>query len=228
MRARGPRDEAARDEAARDEARLIRAIRAGDEAAFAGLVDRYSPDLLQLARAHTDDVDLAEDALQEAWIAVLRGIDRFEGRSSLRTWIGSIFLRRLFTKLEGERRYIGLSQLVESELTGSEPVMPAERFLSADHEKWPGHWKLPPTSWGQTPEDRLLSRETQDLIGRAIVALPIAQRQVIALRDIGGWSAAEVCDILELTEANQRVLLHRARSRVRAALETYFITEAKT
>lgn len=217
-----------REEEARDETRLIRAIRAGDEAAFAQLVDRYSADLLRLARAHTDDVDLAEDAVQDAWIAVLRGIDRFEGRSSLRTWIGRIFLRRLFTKLEGERRYIGLSRLAETEVSGPEPAVPAERFLSADHEKWPGHWKLPPASWGQSPEDQLLSREMQEMIGRAIAALPIAQRQVIALRDVGGWSAAEVCDILELTEANQRVLLHRARSRVRAALETYFMTEAKT
>jgi RNA polymerase sigma-70 factor (ECF subfamily) len=192
------------------------------------VVDRYSPDLLQLARAHTDDADLAEDAVQEAWIAVLRGTDRFEGRSSLRTWIGSIFLRRLFTKLEGERRYVSLSGLAESDVTGGEPAVPAERFLSPDHEKWPGHWKLPPVSWGPTPEERLLSREARELIGRAIAALPISQRQVIALRDVGGWSAAEVCDILELTEANQRVLLHRARSRLRAALETYFMTEAKT
>jgi RNA polymerase sigma-70 factor, ECF subfamily len=158
--------------------------------------------------------------VQETWIAVLRGIDGFEGRSSLKTWIFRILTNVAMRGGSRERRSVPFAALAAAEDTGEPSVDPA-RFLPADHELFPGHWAIMPTRW-PTPEEGLLSGEVRDVILAAIERLPKAQRTVIALRDVEGWSAEEVCAALEISAGNQRILLHRARSRVRAAIEDYF------
>jgi RNA polymerase sigma-70 factor, ECF subfamily len=158
--------------------------------------------------------------VQETWIAVLRGIDRFEGRAQLKTWIFRILTNVAIRTGTRERRSVPFSALADAESGGGEPVVDAERFLPADHERYAGHWALPPARW-PTPEEGLLAAETRAVIAAAIAALPPAQRTVISLRDVEGWSAEEVGEALEITPGNQRVLLHRARGRVRAAIERH-------
>jgi RNA polymerase sigma-70 factor, ECF subfamily len=205
-----------------DESRLLRALRAGDEDAFTALVDRYGPAMLRFARVYTSDAAIAEDCLQEAWLGLLKGLERFEERASLRTWIFSILLNRLKSRLERERRLVPFSELWSAGETSDEPAVEPERFLSADHPRWPRHWKEDPTSWGASPEERLLSQEVREKVEQAVAVLAQSQREVITLRDIEGFSAVEVCNLLGISETNQRVLLHRARSRVRRTLEHYF------
>ena len=204
-----------------DDARVRHALAAGDERAFAALVDRYGSALLRFALVYVRDRAVAEEIVQETWLGVLQGIERFEGRSSLKTWIFRILANRAKTRAEREARTIPFSALTEHGEEGGELSVEPERFLAATHRRWPGHWASPPTSWSEIPEDRLLAGETLDCIRTAIEALPATQRQVIVLRDVEGWPADEVCEILGLSEGNQRVLLHRARSKVRARLETY-------
>jgi RNA polymerase sigma-70 factor, ECF subfamily len=206
--------------AEQDDERVVARLRGGDEQAFGALVDRYSPALLRVALAYVPSRAVAEEVVQETWIAVMRGIDRFEGRSSLKTWIFRILANVAMRGGSRERRSVPFAALAAAEDTG-EPSVDPDRFLPADHELYPGHWVLMPTRW-PTPEEGLLSGETRAVIVAAIEALPKAQRTVIALRDIEGWSAEEVCAALELSAGNQRILLHRARTRVRAALEDYF------
>lgn len=201
---------------------LLEALRRGDEAAFTQLVHRLEHPMLALARTYTSDQALIEDAVQDTWMAVLRGLPRFEQRSSLTTWVLRILLYRLKTRLKQDGRLIPCSHLFDTSSGPSDPAVAAERFLPADHARWPHHWKLPPQSWAESPEDRLVSAETLSAIGAAIAELPPAQREVIVLRDVIGMSSEEICSLLEITPVNQRVLLHRARSRVRAALETHF------
>jgi RNA polymerase sigma-70 factor, ECF subfamily len=203
----------------RDEG-LVAALRGGDERAFAALVDRHTPALLRVAMAYVPSRAVAEEVVQETWIAVLRGIDGFEGRSSLKTWIFRILTNVAMRGGSRERRSVPFAALAAAEDTG-EPSVDPDRFLPADHELFPGHWALMPTRW-PTPEEGLLSGEVRDVILAAIERLPKAQRTVIALRDIEGWSAEEVCVALEISAGNQRILLHRARTRVRAAIEDYF------
>jgi RNA polymerase sigma-70 factor (ECF subfamily) len=207
-------------DAEQDDERVVARLRSGDEQAFAALVDRHSPGLLRVALAYVPSRAVAEEVVQETWIAVMRGIDRFEGRSSLKTWIFRILANVAMRGGSRERRSVPFAALAAAEDTG-EPSVDPDRFLPADHELYPGHWALMPTRW-PTPEEGLLSGETRAMIVAAIEALPKAQRTVIALRDIAGWSAEEVCAALELSAGNQRILLHRARTRVRAALEEYF------
>ena len=176
------------------------------------LIRGLNPSLLRVARMFVPTAALAEDVVQETWLAVLKGIDRFEGRSSLKTWIFRILTNRAKTRGIREGRSLPFSSL-EAEESAVEP----ERFHGGDHA-WSGHWSAPPSDF---PEERLLAGETREVIEHAIEALPPTQRVVISLRDIEGWSADEVCNALTLTETNQRVLLHRARSAVRAALEQY-------
>ncbi len=203
-----------------DEERLRSALLAGDEAAFAELTRRYHSALLRLAMVYVHNRSVAEEVVQETWLGVLRGIDRFERRSSLKTWIFRILTNKAKTRAERERRTIPFSALGSVERAGEPAVDPA-RFLDAAHPRWPGHWASPPQSWDEIPERRLLAKETLATIDAAIEGLPPVQRQVITLRDVAGCTAAEVCELLELSEVNQRVLLHRARSQVRAALERY-------
>ena len=202
-----------------DDEQLVAALRAGDERAFAALVDRHSPALIRVALAYVPSRAVAEEVVQETWVAVVRGIDGFEGRSSLKTWIFRILAHLAMRGGSRERRSVPFAALAAAEDTG-EPTVDPDRFLPADHELFPGHWAIAPARW-PTPEEGLLSGETRAVIAAAIGALPRAQRTVIALRDVEGWSAEEVCAALELSPGNQRILLHRARSRVRTAIEAY-------
>jgi RNA polymerase sigma-70 factor (ECF subfamily) len=188
------------------------------------LVERYSPSMLRIASLYTPSRAVAEDVVQETWLAVLQGIDRFEGRSALRTWIFRILTNRAKTRGQRERRSIPFSSLTRAESESAEPAVDPSRFQSGD-DHFPHGWASPPASWEDVPEDRLLSSETLSKVEDAIAKLPEMQRLVITLRDIEGWSSQEVCNFLDISETNQRVLLHRARSKVRRALEEYLEEE---
>jgi RNA polymerase sigma-70 factor (ECF subfamily) len=200
-----------------DEQRLIESLKGGDEHAFAWLLDEYSSALLRVAMTHVGTRAVAEEVVQETWLGVIKGIDRFEGRSSLKTWIFRILTNTASTRGPRERRMVPFSALAPA---GEEASVDADRFFPADHARYPNHWALGPTAW-ETPEQELLSGETREVILRAIDALPEAQRAVVTLRDLEGWTSEDVCDTLALSDGNQRVLLHRARTKVRAALESY-------
>jgi RNA polymerase sigma-70 factor, ECF subfamily len=198
----------------RDEQELLDSLRSGDERAFTALVERHGAAMLRHARMFVRDWAVAEEVVQEAWLGALSGIERFEGRSSLRTWLFSIVANVARTRGVREARSVPFSSLAEEG-----PSVPAERFLGAG-DRWQGHWATPPEDWSQ-PEGLLLSAEARQVIDDAIRELPDSQRRVISLRDVEGWSADEVCNVLGLSETNQRVLLHRARSTVRRALDEY-------
>jgi RNA polymerase sigma-70 factor (ECF subfamily) len=203
-----------------DEATLLAALRRREEGAFEELISRYSSPLLRVAITYIGNRTVAEEVVQETWLGVLNGLDRFEGRSSLKTWIFKILTNIATTRAARERRTVPFSALAAREAEEGEPSVDPDRFLPPDHDRWPGHWAFGPTS-RVTPEAGLLGAEVRELVLREVDRLPAAQRAVIALRDIEGWPAEEVCDALEVSEGNQRVLLHRARSKVRAALEDY-------
>lgn len=204
-----------------DEAGLIAGLKRGDEAAFVTLVERYQSSLLRLALVYCKGLDVAEEIVQDTWLGVIRGIDRFEGRASFKTWLFQILVNRARTRAEREGRVITFSSLsAEAEAPG-QPAVPPERFRGPD-DKWPNNWALPPRAWGESSDERLLADETLELVRRAIAKLPPAQQQVITLRDVEEWTAEDVCNVLMISETNQRVLLHRARSGVRAALESHF------
>jgi RNA polymerase sigma-70 factor (ECF subfamily) len=203
-----------------DDDRLVAALRAGDPDAFATLLDRHEGAMVRVAMAYVPTRAAAEEVVQETWIAVMRGIDGFERRSSLKTWVFRILTNVAMRAGARERRSVPFSALAERENTGEPSVDPA-RFLPADHERFPGHWAVMPARW-PTPEEGLLAGETREVIAAAIADLPAAQRTVIALRDVEGWSSDEVVEALEISPGNQRILLHRARSRVRSAIEDYY------
>jgi RNA polymerase sigma-70 factor (ECF subfamily) len=203
-----------------DDEALVRALEAGEEQVFNDLVERWSGMMLRLALAHIDSHAIAEEVVQEAWLTVLRSLNRFEQRSSFRTWVLGIVVNCARSRARAERRLVPLS-------SESGPVVDPARFLPADHPRWPHHWAVEPAAW-RTPEDELLARETRTVILEAIAALPPAQREVIVLRDLEEFPSSEVCNILGLTDTHQRVLLHRARSRVRQALERYFTATETT
>jgi RNA polymerase sigma-70 factor, ECF subfamily len=198
----------------RDDGALLGPLREGDERVFSALVDRWGGMMLRLALSHVDNRAIAEEVVQEAWLTVLRSLDRFEGRSSLRTWILGIVVNLARSRARTERRSIALPD-------SGTPVVDSTRFLTPDHPRWPHHWAMAPITW-RTPERELLAEETRKVILDAIDELPAAQREVIVLRDLEGIAGADVSNILGLTDTHQRVLLHRARSRVRNALERYF------
>ena len=199
------------------DAQLVEALRAGDEDAFAQLVREYQPSLVRVARIYVSTQAAAEEVAAETWLAVLNGLDRFEGRSSLRTWIFRILTNIAKTRGQRDGRTLPFSAL-EDPGRVPEAALGADRFLDPEHPRWPGHWAVRPEPW---PEDAVIAAETQARLAEAIEALPPTQRAVISLRDIEGWSSEEVRNALELSETNQRVLLHRARSKVRRALESY-------
>jgi RNA polymerase sigma-70 factor (ECF subfamily) len=204
----------------REDETLVAALCRGDADAFATLVDRHSPTMIRVAMAYVPTRAAAEEAVQETWIGVMRGIDGFEGRASLKTWIFRILTNVAMRSGARERRSMPFSALADAENTG-EPSVDPDRFLPSDHELFPGHWAIMPARW-PTPEEGLLAGETREVIAAAIAELPPAQRTVIALRDVEGWSSEEVCEALEISAGNQRILLHRARSRVRNAIESYY------
>lgn len=208
-------------QAAEDDRRLVARLRAGDEDAFMEIVDAWGPAMLRLARQFTPSTAVAEEVVQETWLAVLDGLDRFEGRSSLKTWVMRILVNRAKTRGTRERRTVPFAALAADEASGDAPAVAADRFLAADHARWPHHWASPLPRWDAQPEGAAESAETLALIHAAIETLPPAQRTVILLRDVEGWDGPQVSNALDITETNQRVLLHRARSKVRAALEEH-------
>ena len=195
---------------------LLERLRSGDQEAFAELVRRYSPLLLRVARMYVPTQAAAEDVVQETWLGVVRGIDRFEGRSSLKTWLFRIAANRAKTRGERERRSVPFASLAAREAGNDDPAVDADRFAQD------GAWASPPRRWEDSPEHSLESSEAVDRITAAIDELPPMQRMVITMRDVEGWPSDEVRNALDISETNQRVLLHRARSRVRAALEDYY------
>ena len=202
------------------DAELIDRLRTGDEAAFVGMIDTYSAPLLRLALAFVQSPSIAEEVVQETWMAVVTGIGRFEGRSSVKTWLFKILTNIAKTRALRERRTIPFSEFEVGNT--DEPAVDPGRFLPASHPQWPNHWATHLQPWSMGPEGTALDRETLEVLRRALEDLPRAQQLVVALRDVHGWPAAEVCAALDLSEANQRVLLHRGRSRLRAVLERYF------
>jgi RNA polymerase sigma-70 factor (ECF subfamily) len=204
-----------------NDAELVQALRDGDEDAFRSLVDEHSASLLRVAISYVGSRAVAEEVLQETWLGVLKGLDGFEGRSSLRTWIFRILSNTAKTRAVRESRATPFSSVVGTEADAQGAAVDPDRFLPLDHDSEPGHWALAPRRW-DTPEQGLLSREVRDVILAAIETLPASQRVVVTLRDIEGCPAHEVCEAIDVSEGNQRVLLHRGRSKVRAALERYF------
>jgi RNA polymerase sigma-70 factor (ECF subfamily) len=199
---------------------LVAALRDGDEQAFARIVDELNGPLLRLAGLYVQGRAAAEEVVQDTWLGVIRGLDRFEARSSFRTWVFRIATNRARTRGGRERRDIPLSALLDPADDPGGPALDPERFM-APGEQWAGGWAVPPHRWAPDAETHLAARETRALIRDALDQLSPAQRFVMTLRDIDGWGSEEVCAALEITPGNQRVLLHRARSRVRAALERH-------
>jgi RNA polymerase sigma-70 factor, ECF subfamily len=185
---------------------LLGRLRSGDEAAFVILVSRHNSSLLGVARSYVPTHALAEEVVQETWIGVLRGVDTFEGRSSIKTWIFRILINRARTVGGREPRHLSLSD--------GQPSVDPLRFDSS------GAWAKPLESWESEADDRVVAATWSHCLTQALDDLPARQREVVVLRDVEGLAGAEVCELLGLTEANQRVLLHRGRSRLRSALET--------
>jgi RNA polymerase sigma-70 factor, ECF subfamily len=203
-----------------EEQRLAEALSAGDEKTFVELFRLYSPSMLRVARLYVSSRAIAEEVVQETWLAVLTGIGSFEGRSSFKTWLFGILANRARKRAAKEGRSVPFSSLGDEEAETFEPSVAVDRFRGAG-ERFADHWISSPNRWPELPEASLLSQETHAVIEKAVASLPPAQRAVITLRDILGWDAHETCDILELTPANQRVLLHRARTKVRNALQRH-------
>jgi RNA polymerase sigma-70 factor, ECF subfamily len=203
---------------------LVAALQRGDEAAFMELVRRHHALMVRVARGYVRSQAVAEEVAQETWLGVLNGIGTFESRATLKTWIFRILVNRAKPRAEREGRTVPFSAL---DRAGEEdqPAVDPSRFLDASHPRWPGHWASPPQRWDELPEECLLGRETLALAREAIDALPARQREVILLRDVNGWSPEDVCDALDISDGNQRILLHRARSRVRTALEAHLAVE---
>ena len=195
----------------------VAALRRGDERVFRELFARTDPMLKRVARGYVASDAVAEEIVQETWMAVLSGIDRFESRSTLGTWIFSILTNQAKTHCARERRALPFSSVAP--VDAEESAVDPDRFQN-DDEAWPGHWATPPRPW-QKPEQRLLALEAREHLREALAQLPERQRLIVGLRDIDGHSAEEVCELLGLSQENQRVLLHRGRSRLRAELEKY-------
>lgn len=202
------------------EVAVVAALRAGDEDAFRALVRRHHAALVRVATTMVDSRAVAEEVVQETWLAVIKGIDGFEGRSSLRTWIFRILVNQARRRGAKEARAIPVSFLAGNPEGAGGHAVDQARFVP-DGQRWAGHWCEPPAPWTDLPAERFSSKETVAAAASAINELPGRQREVVALRDIEGLSGQEVCELLGLSEGNQRVLLHRGRSRVRSMLEKH-------
>jgi RNA polymerase sigma-70 factor (ECF subfamily) len=208
-----------------DEWRLLERLRGGDESAFVALLDQHGPSLRRLARTYASE-SIADDVVQETWIAAFRGLDGYEGRASLRTWLVRILINIARGRAAVEGRQVPFSAFAVP--TGqSEPSVHPDRFRPVEGE-WSGHWISYPRRWDEQPEERFLSSEGVDVALAAIDSLPPAQQEVVTLRDVEGWSSDEVSQALGISQGNQRVLLHRGRSKVRAALELAIVGRART
>jgi RNA polymerase sigma-70 factor (ECF subfamily) len=200
-----------------DDTDVLARIRRGDESAFRVLVGELHGSLIRLARAFVGNQALAEEVAQETWLAVVRGIDQFEGRSSLKTWIFRILTNRARTRAVREPKAVSFDDAVAEE---NEPAVDPQRFVG------PGVWRERPIEFaGRGAESLLLDREFMEHFRRALETLPANQRVVVTLRDVDGLSSEEVCNVLGIAESNQRVLLHRGRSRLRTAIERYLKSE---
>ena len=196
------------------------ALRGGDEAAFADLMRRYSAPMTSVAMLYVTSHAVAEEVVQDAWMSVVRGLDRFEGRSSLRTWIFTILANCARKRAAREGRCVPFSALPG----GQDPLEPPpepDPFTPAEHPRWSRIWTTPNDAWDALPEERVLGRECVDVVRDAIADLPPRLREVMTLRDVAGWSSREVAEALGISDENQRVRLHRARARVRSAVEGY-------
>lgn len=200
---------------------LLAALRRGDESAFNRLVTAHQSSLVRVARMYVASHAVSEEVVQETWLGVLKGLDKFEGRCSLKTWIFQILINRAKTRGEREGRMIPFSAMFDAQSDPGEPAVDPSQFNENDPE-WPGGWVTQPRDWGKTPEQTLLSQELRTVMQSAIETLPPNQKEVITLRDVQGWTSEEVCNVLGVSETNQRVLLHRARSKVRQILDQYF------
>ena len=205
---------------ATEERDLVHALRRGDEAAFASLVDAYGSWMLRTARSFVGSRAVAEEVVQETWLSALRALDRFEGRSSLRTWLFAILVNAARRQAGRENRSISVSDLASREAAAGESEL-GDRLFDGSHGRWPDAWTTAVAAWDRLPEQRLLAGELRGAIETAVDELPSVQRIVFSLRDLEGWSAEEVCNALSISDSNQRVLLHRGRLKVRAGLERY-------
>lgn len=200
-----------------EDLRLVQRLRARDEDAFMMLVEHHQAMMLRIARMYVSSQAVAEEVVQDAWLGILQGLPKFEGRSSLRTWMYRILANIAKTRGQREGRSQPFSALVDRD---ANPSVPESWFRGAE-DRWPDHWSTFPNDWRGLPEDRLLAGETIRVVGEAIESLPPVQAEVIRLRDVLGWTSEDVRNVLDLSETNQRVLLHRARSRVRRAVDEY-------
>jgi RNA polymerase sigma-70 factor, ECF subfamily len=204
-----------------DEASLVNLLRQRDEMAFTQIVEQYHPSLVRLAQIYVQDSTMAEEVVQETWLAVLHGLDRFKARSSLKTWIFTILTNKAKTRGQREKRSIVFSDLENAD--SDSPTVDPKRFRAEG--KWENHWVAGPRPWEDIPEGSMLHAEAMRLVREAIDALPENQRLVITLHDRDELPSDEICNVLGISETNQRVLLHRARAKVRQALEDYLQSE---
>jgi RNA polymerase sigma-70 factor (ECF subfamily) len=203
----------------RDEEQLLAQLRDGDEDAFSTLVRRHTPSMTRVAMAFVARRAVADEVVQETWLNVIRSLDAFEGRSSLRTWIYAILGNCARRRAEQEERLVPWSDMAAHEASGDEFGVSRGRFFEGG--RWDGMWSTAVSRWQDLPEERLVSGEVRTTLLEAIGALPRMQRAVITLRDVEGWPPEEVCDYLGLSDGNQRILLHRARAAARSAIERY-------
>ena len=204
---------------ANGEVALLARLRQGDEGAFDELVTRHHSALIRMAMGHVADREVAEEVVQDTWMAVIEGLGRFEGRSSLRTWIFGIMIHKAKDRGVREKRHMNFSSF-ESSDDESEDMLDPSRFYQSG--EWAGHWAFPPQPWDdQTPEKLFASQQAVNAMNKAIEALPRTLKDVLILRDVEGVDATEACNILKISETNLYVRLHRARERVRQAVEAY-------
>ena len=201
------------------EKEILALLRDGNEEAFCALVRRHTPSLTRVAMAFVSRREVAEEVVQETWLNVVRGLDTFEEKSSLRTWIWTILRNCASRRAEQEQRLVPLPELAADEASGNDLGVSRDRFFEGG--RWDGMWSTAVPPWDDLPEERLLSSELRTAVLEAIDALPRMQRAVITLRDVEGWPPEEVCEYLGVADGNQRVLLHRARGAARAAIERY-------
>lgn len=204
-----------------DEQCLLGRVRAGDERAFATLVEQHSPWMLRTARGFVSSRAVAEEVVQDAWLSVIRSVGRFEGRSSVRTWLFVVLVNAAKKRAAKERVAVPSAELTGLQFRDGELQSFPDRFFGDGHPRWAGCWTSTVSDWGHLPEARLLSADIRDHIEAAVEDLHGTLKTVFVLRDIEGWTSQEVCNAMGLTASNQRVLLHRARLKVRAALESY-------
>ena len=200
------------------DAALVALLRSGDEDAYAQLVSAYTRSMLLVAGRYARSHAIAEEAVQETWLAVWQGVGRFEGRSSFKTWVFRILVNQAQSRAARESRVLPLTDVLSRV---RDQVEAADGLASASRERWPGHWSAPSRGWAEEPDQTALAGELANRLEQAIAALPHRQREVLTLRDVDGYSASDVCRMLGIQPTNQRVLLHRARTAVRAGMGSY-------